>query len=114
MFYRFLSIVYDHIGAPQLTQCWCSMHCHMQQTSGKVMLHTLLMAHGMLMSKCRGHLTRPATRICYKVTWLLTPLAVNPGHWTVEMRDDALEPAKLDDPALKVPLLCVLSYSRRL
>lgn len=27
---------------------------------------------------------------------------VNPGHWTVDMRTDALEPAKLDDPALKV------------
>ena len=30
---------------------------------------------------------------------------VNPGHWTVDMRDDALEPAKLDDPGLKVLLL---------
>lgn len=27
---------------------------------------------------------------------------VNPGHWTVDMRTDALQPAKLDDPALKV------------
>ncbi len=27
---------------------------------------------------------------------------VNPGHWTVDMRDDALEPAKLDSPDLKV------------
>ena len=27
---------------------------------------------------------------------------VNPGHWTVDMRTDALEPAKLDDPTLKV------------
>lgn len=27
---------------------------------------------------------------------------VNPGHWTVDMRNDALEPAKLDDPNLKV------------
>ena len=28
--------------------------------------------------------------------------AVNPGHWTVDMRTDALEPAKLDSPTLKV------------
>ena len=27
---------------------------------------------------------------------------VNPGHWTVDMRNEALEPAKLDDPSLKV------------
>lgn len=27
---------------------------------------------------------------------------VNPGHWTEEMREDALEPAKLDSPTLKV------------
>ncbi len=27
---------------------------------------------------------------------------VNPGHWTVDMRTDALEPAKLDSPNLKV------------
>lgn len=27
---------------------------------------------------------------------------VNPGHWTVAMREDALEPAKLDSPDLKV------------
>lgn len=26
---------------------------------------------------------------------------VNPGHWTIDMRTDALEPAKLDDPTLK-------------
>ena len=30
---------------------------------------------------------------------------VNPGHWTVDMRNDALEPAKLDDPTLKVTQL---------
>ena len=30
---------------------------------------------------------------------------VNPGHWTIDMRTDALEPAKLDDPSLKVCLL---------
>ena len=29
---------------------------------------------------------------------------VNPGHWTVDMRTDALQPAKLDDPTLKVTL----------
>ena len=28
--------------------------------------------------------------------------AVNPGHWTVDMRTEALEPAKLDNPKLKV------------
>jgi len=27
---------------------------------------------------------------------------VNPGHWTEDMREDALEPAKLDSPDLKV------------
>ncbi|KAG7670174.1 hypothetical protein KSW81_008310 [Nannochloris sp. 'desiccata'] len=27
---------------------------------------------------------------------------VNPGHWTVDMRDEALLPAKLDDKTLKV------------
>ncbi|EIE26395.1 S-adenosyl-L-methionine-dependent methyltransferase [Coccomyxa subellipsoidea C-169] len=27
---------------------------------------------------------------------------VNPGHWTVDMRTEALEPAKLDNPKLKV------------
>ncbi|CAK0758388.1 hypothetical protein CVIRNUC_002616 [Coccomyxa viridis] len=27
---------------------------------------------------------------------------VNPGHWTVDMRTDALEPARLDSPSLKV------------
>ncbi|KXZ49108.1 hypothetical protein GPECTOR_23g39 [Gonium pectorale] len=27
---------------------------------------------------------------------------VNPGHWTEDMREDALVPAKLDDPNLKV------------
>ncbi len=26
---------------------------------------------------------------------------VNPGHWTIDMRNDALEPAQLDDPSLK-------------
>lgn len=26
---------------------------------------------------------------------------VNPGHWTIDMRTDALEPARLDDPNLK-------------
>ncbi len=41
--------------------------------------------------------------------------AVNPGHWTVDMRDDALEPAKLDDPGLKVrcrsaPALCPVLF----
>ena len=27
---------------------------------------------------------------------------VNPGHWTIDMRTDALQPAKLNDPSLKV------------
>ncbi len=27
---------------------------------------------------------------------------VNPGHWTEDMREDALQPAKLDDRSLKV------------
>jgi hypothetical protein len=35
----------------------------------------------------------------------LVPTAVNPGHWTVDMRTEALEPAQLDDPSLKVGLL---------
>lgn len=29
---------------------------------------------------------------------------VNPGHWTVDMRTEALEPAQLGDPTLKVRL----------
>ena len=36
---------------------------------------------------------------------------VNPGHWTEDMREDALEPAKLDSPDLKVgerECVCVL------
>ena len=32
---------------------------------------------------------------------------VNPGHWTVDMRTDALEPAQLDSPDLKVRTLGV-------
>lgn len=39
-------------------------------------------------------------------------LAVNPGHWTVDMRDDALEPAKLDDPGLKARLSALRYFQR--
>ena len=31
--------------------------------------------------------------------------AVNPGHWTEDMRTDALEPAQLNDSSLKVMIL---------
>jgi MPBQ/MSBQ methyltransferase len=27
---------------------------------------------------------------------------VNPGHWTEDMREDALQPAQLNKPSLKV------------
>ena len=33
---------------------------------------------------------------------LSNDIAVNPGHWTVDMRTDALEPARLNSPSLKV------------
>ncbi len=36
---------------------------------------------------------------------------VNPGHWTVDMRTDALEPAMLKDPNLKVARSAVWCYS---
>jgi len=32
-------------------------------------------------------------------------LAVNPGHWTEDMREDALSVAELSDPNLKVPII---------
>ena len=38
----------------------------------------------------------------YKWLSLVYDTIVNPGHWTAEMRDDALEPAKLDSRDLKV------------
>lgn len=41
---------------------------------------------------------------------------VNPGHWTIPMRDDALTPAQLDSPDLKasIILLAIPSvYARR-
>lgn len=31
---------------------------------------------------------------------------VNPGHWTEDMRTDALAPAQLDDPNFKVGPFC--------
>jgi MPBQ/MSBQ methyltransferase len=38
----------------------------------------------------------------YKWLSLVYDTIVNPGHWTAEMRDDALEPAQLDSRDLKV------------
>lgn len=38
----------------------------------------------------------------YRFLSIVYDSIVNPGHWTEEMREDALEPAKLDDRALKV------------
>ena len=40
----------------------------------------------------------------YRFLSLVYDVIVNPGHWTVDMRTDALVPAQLDDPDLKVPL----------
>ena len=59
-----------------------------------------------------GQLAPIATFLTHsKVTTLLLLLTVNPGHWTVDMRDDALEPAKLNDPGLKVLLLRKLCFA---
>ena len=38
----------------------------------------------------------------YRFLSLVYDVIVNPGHWTVDMRTDALVPAELDDPDLKV------------
>ena len=59
-----------------------------------------------------GHFALTATFLTYSMaTEVLLLLTVNPGHWTVDMRDDALEPAKLNDPGLKVlplrTMICV-------
>lgn len=41
-------------------------------------------------------------KIFYKFLSIVYDYIVNPGHWTVDMREDALEPALLSDPSLKV------------
>ncbi|KAI8474823.1 MAG: plant-type MPBQ/MSBQ methyltransferase [Monoraphidium minutum] len=38
----------------------------------------------------------------YRFLSIVYDSIVNPGHWTEEMREDALEPAQLDSPDLKV------------
>ena len=38
----------------------------------------------------------------YRFLSIVYDTIVNPGHWTEDMREDALEPAKLDDASLKV------------
>lgn len=38
----------------------------------------------------------------YRFLSIVYDSIVNPGHWTEDMREDALEPAKLDSPDLKV------------
>eukprot|EP00803_Ostreobium_quekettii_P009657 evm.model.scf_1951EXC.6 EVM.evm.TU.scf_1951EXC.6 scf_1951EXC:29810-30594(+) len=38
----------------------------------------------------------------YRYLSIVYDKIVNPGHWTEDMRDDALEPAKLGSPNLKV------------
>ncbi len=38
---------------------------------------------------------------------MVSIIAVNPGHWTVDMRTEALEPAKLDNPKLEVRMSSV-------
>jgi hypothetical protein len=38
----------------------------------------------------------------YRFLSIVYDKIVNPGHWTEAMRDDALEPAKLDSPDLDV------------
>lgn len=38
----------------------------------------------------------------YRFLSIVYDKVVNPGHWTIDMRTDALEPAKLDSPDLKV------------
>lgn len=38
----------------------------------------------------------------YRFLSIVYDTIVNPGHWTEDMRTDALEPAKLDNPNLKV------------
>lgn len=38
----------------------------------------------------------------YRFLSIVYDKIVNPGHWTEDMRDEALKPAKLDSPDLKV------------
>lgn len=38
----------------------------------------------------------------YRYLSIVYDHVVNPGHWTIDMRDAALIPAKLDSPDLKV------------
>ncbi len=50
-----------------------------------------------------------ASRAAAQAKWFYRYLSivydhiVNPGHWTIPMRDEALTPAQLDSPDLKVP-----------
>jgi hypothetical protein len=99
-FYRFLSIVYDHIVNPgwfkQLdnsTASSCepdariSFPCNSQNCSS------------ILRCAPRAHVQVYLNAMCMRAPGLLHWLA---GHWTEDMRTDALVPAKLDSPDLKV------------
>ncbi len=49
----------------------------------------------------------------YRFLSIVYDKVVNPGHWTIDMRTDALEPAKLQDPNLKVSFTtCILFIER--
>ena len=81
-FYRFLSIVYDHIGMLyQRDEQRLNSFMRRKERSKMVARASDLFPDGVILSHC---------------------IAVNPGHWTVDMRTDALEPARLDSPSLKV------------
>ena len=41
----------------------------------------------------------------YRFLSIFYDKVVNPGHWTEDMREDALSVAKLDSPSLKVRLV---------
>ena len=81
-FYRFLSIVYDHIGMLyQRDEQRLISFMRRKEWSKMVAGACDLFPDGVILSHC---------------------IAVNPGHWTVDMRTDALEPARLDSPSLNV------------
>lgn len=43
--------------------------------------------------------------VFYRFLSVVYDVIVNPGHWTMDMRTDALVPAQLDSPDLKVRCL---------
>ena len=50
--------------------------------------------------------------IFYRFLSIVYDAIVNPGHWTVDMRDAALAPAKLESPDLKVRPGCCMVRRR--